>query len=76
MSPSPLVRRDLDAGVCDLPGCTHDTHPDGLALHARCHPAAPLQVWYADGLLTVKCNTCKGHVCRIAVASVLLGSVH
>jgi len=74
--PRPLVRRDLDAGRCDVPGCTHESHPAGLALHAMCHPAAPLQVWYADGLLTVKCNSCKADVCQIAVAVVALASVH
>jgi len=70
--PSVLVRRDLDAGVCDAPGCTHEDHPDGLGLHARCHPAATLQVWYRRGLLTMKCGTCKGDVCQIAVAAVHL----
>lgn len=73
----PLIRRDLDAAVCDDPGCTHTNHPAaGLALHSRCHPASTLQVWYVDGLLTVKCGTCKGDVCQIAVASVFLASVH
>jgi len=71
-----LIRRDLDAGVCDIPGCTHVGHPEGLALHARCHPAATLQVWYRDGLLTVKCGTCHADVCQIAVAAVLLSAVH
>lgn len=75
MPRSVLIRRDLDTHGCDIPGCTHADHPEGLALHARCHPASTLQVWYHDGTLTVKCATCKADICQIAVASVLL-SVH
>jgi len=69
-----LVRRDLDGHSCDVPGCTHSGHPEGLALHAVCHPAATLQVFYAEGVLTVKCGSCKSVVCCISVGSVHLNT--
>jgi hypothetical protein len=71
-----LTRRQLDPMRCDVDGCTHQTHPHGLGLHARCHPSAPLQVWYAEGVLTVLCAGCKTVVARIAVAAIYLGVVH
>jgi hypothetical protein len=67
-----LTRLDLDPMRCDRPGCAHLDHPHGLALHARCHESAPLQVWYADGVITVLCAGCKTLVAKIAVASILV----
>ena len=64
-----LTREDLDGKSCAMPGCTHERHPEGLYLHAVCHPRAPLDVAYHEGVLTVRCDRCDAHVATIAVAS-------
>jgi len=77
MKPQILIRRDLENIRCDVPGCTHVNHPDGLPFHAVCHPSSLLQLWYADGVMTVKCGSCRTIVCRIAVGVIHLdGPVH
>lgn len=68
MSSSPLTRRDLDRGVCMVPGCDHTDH-DGLFLHGRCHISAPTTCEYRrEGVLRVTCSACGKLVAEIAVA--------
>ena len=68
MSATPLTQQDLKDLTCAEPGCTHDSHENGLALHSRCHPSQPTWAWYKDGVLTVRCSRCESVVATIAVA--------
>jgi hypothetical protein len=62
----PLTTNELDALRCSAPGCTTDHGP--LFLIARCHPQAKVHARYEDGVVTLTCGTCNGHIVRIAVA--------
>jgi hypothetical protein len=68
MNRFPLIRRDLDNAS------RREIRIDaaGLAVTATCHPGAPLFVWYREGVLTLRCASCRDMVGQIAVASVLL----
>lgn len=65
----PKRRRDLDAMVCAVPGCTDGDH-GVLYLHGRCHIKAKSIVSYDTntGILHVVCAVCRKEVGRIAVA--------
>jgi hypothetical protein len=69
MNRLPLIRRDLDEMA------RHEARVDrhGLAVTATCHPG-PLFVWYRDGVLTLRCASCRDTVGQVAVASVLVAS--
>ncbi len=68
--PEPLNRADLDAAVCQTPGCNHQGHGP-LHLHGRCHPSAGCSVSYTrgSGVLDVRCRRCNRTVCQVAVAA-------
>lgn len=62
-----LTAHQLDRQRCEAPGCKEDH--GALFLNARCHTGQGMEVEYCSGVLTVRCNVCKAHVARIAVAS-------
>lgn len=69
MTAAGLTRRDLDKAQCSVPGCDHTAHAgEGLFLSARCHPMAPLRVFYRDGVLECACAECGEHIVNIVVA--------
>jgi hypothetical protein len=63
-----LTRKDLDARVCNEPGCGHTSHTGSMGVTGRCHKGAPVRVKYRAGDLTVTCDVCGELVVRIAVA--------
>lgn len=64
----PLTANELNGLTCGAPGCTHNDHESGMFLHSRCHPKAGTEVEYRNGVLYVRCNTCKKTTANIAVA--------
>jgi hypothetical protein len=65
---TPLTRSQLDGKTCEIPGCEHRDHA-GLILSPACHPAAPLDVHYLAGILTMRCSRCAVLVTQIKVAA-------
>lgn len=49
---------------CGMPGCE-----GSIFIHPRCHPDAPVEVSYFDGVFKVACARCSQEICSIAVAS-------
>lgn len=62
-----LTRQELDKLKCGNPECTAPNCKT-LYLHSRCHPEAPLDVKYTEGVLTFNCIECEALVVEIAVA--------
>ncbi len=68
MSTEPMVRDQMDALICQAPGCTHDDH-DGLALVARCHVrSAQIVRYWGDGTIEIRCKTCNKFILSAALA--------
>ena len=63
-----MTRKELDAGMCQSPGCNHRGHATPLYFSGRCHPRGPQEVWYDNGELHVQCMVCKKQVAVVAVA--------
>jgi hypothetical protein len=69
MNRRPLVRSELDAMSCQIPGCDHTGHGGGLVFHSRCHIDAPTWVTYRDGAVHVTCSECERLIVSITVAT-------
>lgn len=61
------TRVQLDAAICSRPGCNCGNEGP-IHLSLKCHPEAPLEVFYFDGLLHVACTKCAElhHVIKVA----------
>ena len=67
---NPLTTKELDpitVGTCD---CCGEKFSETMQpyLKAACHPKLGLQVSYFNGVLTLKCRSCKKLVAHVKVA--------
>jgi hypothetical protein len=66
----PLTQSELNKAMCMVPGCDHTGHRDMLFFHGKCHPHAPVTVYYVmpKGMIVIRCHRCNELVAEVKVA--------
>ena len=66
----PMTRAMLDGTGCANPECQckseAGTYP--IVFAQKCHPGTGTDVFYFDGVATLRCHECKDHVAQFEVA--------